>query len=386
VTRIKSAISGLLSGVLAALANRGGGSPMTQLLVSGVPPADESPDDPQGTTEGQQESQLPERHTKISAAQPAVRSVSQADVSGTPDVSVSLVNTNSRELLLACLESLQSSGAEVVVLDNASDDGSAAAVRARFPAVRVIEQRHRAGFGANHNTVIRATTGRYVFVLNEDTTSDDWGFERMVAHLDANPRVAALGPRLVYPDGRPQDSAWRFPSPATNALGLIPLARTAVVQSGGSVTRDVDWAMAAAILLRREALDEVGLFDEQFFIYSEETDLALRLRRAGWRTQFFPQVTVVHHESQFSVGIPERRINEMWRGRHRYWRKHHSAAAAEIAALCMGAQYAARALLRARDRDQAGQMRLHARNAIAVRGPGLRELADEWNQQQARTQ
>jgi GT2 family glycosyltransferase len=270
-----------------------------------------------------------------------------------------------------------------VVLDNASEDGSAAAVRERFPAVRVIEQRHRAGFGANHNTVIRATTGRYVFVLNEDTTSEDWGFERMVAHLDANPRVGALGPRLVYPDGRPQASAWRFPSPATAALGLLTLGRAGILQSGGSETRDVDWAMAAALLVRREALDEVGLFDEEFFIYSEETDLSRRLRRAGWRTQYFPQVTVVHHESQFSAGIPERRINEMWRGRHRYWQKHHSALGVRVAALCTGAQYAARALLRARDRDFAGRMRLHARDAVRVRGPGLRELAEEWNKEHA---
>jgi GT2 family glycosyltransferase len=299
-----------------------------------------------------------------------------------PDVSVSLVNTNSRELLLACLESLQGAGedVEVVVLDNASEDGSAAAVRERFPAVRVIEQRRRAGFGANHNAVIRATTGRYVFVLNEDTTSDDWGFERMVAHLDANPRVAALGPRLVYPDGRPQTSAWRFPSPVTEVLALLTLGRAGVVQSGGSEPRDVDWAMAAALLVRRAALDEVGLFDEEFFIYSEETDLARRLRSSGWRTQYFPEVTVVHHESQFSAGIPERRINEMWRGRHRYWRKHHSAAGARVAALSMGAQYAVRALVRAGDRDFAGRMRLHARDAIGVSGPGLRELAEEWNQ------
>jgi len=278
-----------------------------------------------------------------------------------PDVSVSLVNTNSRELLLACLESLEGTDVEIVVLDNASEDGSAAAVREGFPAVRVIEQRHRAGFGANHNTVIRATTGRYVFVLNEDTTSEDWGFERMVAHLEANARVAALAPRLVYPDGRPQASG--------------------ILQSGGSETRDVDWAMAAALLVRREALDEVGLFDEEFFIYSEETDLLLRLRRAGWRTQYFPQVTVVHHESQFSAGIPERRINEMWRGRHRYWEKHHSAVGSRVAALCTGAQYAARALLRAGDRDFSGRMRLHARDAIRVRGPGLRELAEDWNRE-----
>lgn len=300
-----------------------------------------------------------------------------------PDVSISLVNTNSRELLLACLESLEGAGAEIVVLDNASEDGSAEAVRERFPDVRLIEQRHRAGFGANHNTVIRATTGRYVYVLNEDTTSADWGLGRMVAHLDANPRVAALAPRLEYPDGRLQDSAWRFPSPAVAALGLLTLSRAGVVLSGGRETRDVDWAMAAALLVRREALDEVGLFDEGFFIYSEETDLCLRLHKAGWRTQYFPGVTVVHHESQFSAGIPERRINEMWRGRHRYWRKHHSPAAARLAALATGTQYALRGLLRRSDRDFAARMRLHARDSLRVRGPGLRELADEWNREHA---
>jgi GT2 family glycosyltransferase len=107
----------------------------------------------------------------------------------------------------------------------------------------------------------------------------------------------------------------------------------------------------------------------------------MRLRRAGWRTQYFPQVTVVHHESQFSVGIPERRINEMWRGRHRYWQKHHSAMGAGVAAFFTGAQYATRALLGARDRDFAGRMRLHARDALRVRGPGLRELAEEWNRE-----
>ena len=301
-----------------------------------------------------------------------------------PDVSISLVNTNSRELLLACLESLRGVDAEIVVLDNASEDGSAAAVRERYPDVRLIEQSHRAGFGANHNTVIRATTGRYVFILNEDTTSEDWGLERMVAHLDANPRVAALAPRLVYPDGRVQSSAWRFPSPSTAALGLLTLGRAGILQSGVCETRDVDWAMAAALLVRREALDEVGVFDEGFFIYSEETDLCRRLRNAGWRTQFFPSVTVVHHESQFSAGIPERRINEMWRGRHRYWSKHHSAAGARAAALFTGAQYGLRGLIRTGDRDFAARMRLHARDAIRVTGPGMRELAEDWNRAHAR--
>jgi GT2 family glycosyltransferase len=299
-----------------------------------------------------------------------------------PDLSVSIVNTNSRQLLLACLGSLAGTDVEIVVLDNASEDGSADAVRERFPGVRVIAQAHRAGFGANHNAVIRATAGRYVYVLNEDTTAGDWGFDSLTAYLDAHPRVAALGPRLVYPDGRRQDSAWRFPTPLVSMLALATLGRLGVTQSRGDAPRPVDWVMGAALVLRREALDEVGLFDEDFFIYSEEVDLQARLREAGWEVHYFPQVSVVHHESQFSSDMPERRINEMWRSRHRYWRKHHSGAGARIAALATGAQYAVRAVLAPvarRDPGLGARMRLHARDAWHVTGPGLRELADDWN-------
>ena len=302
------------------------------------------------------------------------------------DISVSIVNTNNRDLLLACLESVRASvtpdiGVEIVVLDNASEDDSVEAVRARFPDVRLIAQEFRAGFGANHNRVIRATTGRYVYVLNEDTASEDWGFARMVSEMDARPRVAALGPRLVYPDGRQQHSAWRFPTPAVSLLGLPTLARLGIAQSKGDRPRSVDWIVGAALLLRRAALDRVGLFDEDFFIYFEEVDLCRRLHRGGWEARYFPDVTVIHHESQFSADIPERRINEMWRGRQRYWRKHHSPAGARIAALATGAQYlgAAAAGTVRRDGAYRAAMRLHARNAWRVDGPGLRELAEEWN-------
>ena len=298
------------------------------------------------------------------------------------DFSVSIVNTNSRELLLGCLESLRTEDAEVVVLDNASEDGSAAAVRDAFPDVHVIAQEHRAGFGANHNSVIRATTGRYVYVLNEDTTADDWGLRRIASYLDEHPRVAALGPRIVYPNGRHQQSAWRFPTPLASLLSLPTLGRLGIAQSRGDAPRPVDWVMGAALVLRRAALEEVGLFDEEFFIYSEEVDLQLRLRRAGWQVHYFPAVTVVHHESQFSAQIPERRINEMWRSRHRYWRKHHSPLGARVAALSTGVQYALRAALApvaGRDPAFAGRMRLHVRDAWRVTGPGLRELAEEWN-------
>jgi N-acetylglucosaminyl-diphospho-decaprenol L-rhamnosyltransferase len=297
------------------------------------------------------------------------------------DLSISIVNTGSRELLLACLDSLGGTNAEIVVLDNASEDGSADAVREHFPHVRLIAQQHRAGFGANHNTVIRETRGRYVYVLNEDTTAADWALDRITAYLDERPRVAALGPRLVYPDGRLQDSAWRFPTPLVSTVGLATLGKVGVTQSRGQVPKEVDWVMGAALVLRRQALDEVGLFDEEFFLYSEEVDLQARLRSAGWEVHYFPNATVVHHESQFSAEIPERRINEMWRSRHRYWHKHHGSAGARLAALATGAQYAVRAVLGpvTGDRAMAARMRLHARDAWRVSGPGLRELADEWN-------
>ena len=321
-----------------------------------------------------------------------------SETAGRPDVTVSIVNTSNRELLLACLESLEEDRArrraavEVVVLDNASDDGSVEAVRQRFPGVRVIAQRHRAGFGANHNTVIRSSEGRYVYVLNDDTTSDDWGFDRMVSYLDDHPEVGALGPRLVYPDGRLQASAWRFPTPSVAVVGALTLGKVGVVQSSGARPRRVDWVMGAALLVPRRVLDEVGLFDEGFFIYSEETDLCLRIARAGYDVRYFPEVTVVHHVGQTGASVPERRINEMWRSRHRYWRKHHSPLGASVAALLTGWQYAARALvaavllrvppsrrpIRVRPTDPA-EFRLNARDALRVRGPGLRELAEEWN-------
>lgn len=321
-----------------------------------------------------------------------------------PDVSVSIVNTSSRELLLACLDSIERDeerrvSIEVVVLDNASDDGSADAVREGFPWAEVIEQPHRAGFGANHNTVIRATRGRYVYVLNEDTVSEPGSFDRMVAYMDAHPRVGALGPGVVYPDGRHQPSAWRFPTPGAAAIGTLTLGRAGIEQSTGHVAKRVDWAMGCALLVRREALDEVGLFDERFFIYTEETDLCRRLGAVGWETHYVPEITIAHHVSQFSADVPERRIVEHWRSRHRYWAKHHSPLGARTAARLTGLQYAMRgvvssALARLPEERRpsfassvnAASLRLQARNAWhGETGPGLAELADEWNARNATT-
>jgi hypothetical protein len=164
-----------------------------------------------------------------------------------------------------------------------------------------------------------------------------------------------------------------------STVGLLTVGKLGVKQSHGEQPHPVDWVMGAALVLRREALDEVGLFDEEFFLYSEEVDLQFRLRQAGWEVHYFPDATVVHHESQFSAEIPERRINEMWRSRHRYWRKHHGSVGARVAALATGGQYAVRGAVAPLARRSSRRMFLHARDSWRVNGPGLRELADEWN-------
>jgi GT2 family glycosyltransferase len=248
----------------------------------------------------------------------------------------------------------------------------------------VIAQPFRAGFGANHNRVIRETSGRYVYVLSHDARVEPGGLEHLVAYADAHPEVGLVAPRIRYPDGRAQASAWRFPSPPAAALGAVTLARAGVVQSRGDDPHRVDWAMGCALLVRREALERVGLFDEGFFMYSEETDLARRLADSGWETHFFPAATVFHHDSSLRAAVPRERLNEEWRSRRRYLRKHGSERSARAAELLLGIEYGLRGLAGAvlRDRAFAGRMLYQARCAWrGVPGPGLRELADAWNRE-----
>jgi len=309
-------------------------------------------------------------------------------------VAIAIVSMDTRDDVLACLESLQAEpDVEIVVLDNASTDGTVEAIRERYPDVRVIDQQFRAGFGANNNTLIRATTAPYVYLLNPDTVSEEGSVRRLADVLERERRAAAVGPRVVFGDGRVQDTAWRFPSPLTCLRAAVTLGRGGITQSGSATPRRVEWAMACALMLRRSALDEVGLFDEGFFMYSEETDLERRLADAGWEVRFTPAVTVVHHQGRSSAAVPERRVNEQWRGRHRYWLKHHSALGRRVAATALGVQYSLLAaigsvLLRVPERlrpvplaaSDPATWRLSAQNAFrGVRGPGLEELAAEFN-------
>ncbi len=305
------------------------------------------------------------------------------------DVAVSIVNHGNRELLLACLASLaddpgRRASTEIVVLDNASEDGSAEAVRERFPDVRVLARPFRAGFGANHNAIIASTASRHVLILNEDTIVEPGTIDRLVAELDARPSAAAVAPRIVFPDGRRQPSAWRFPSPLGCAIAALTLGQAGVDQSSGDAPRRVDWATGCALLVRRAALERVGTFDEGFFMYVEETDLCRRLADGGWDLHLVPDVRVQHHLKQSTSGAFERRVREIWRSRRRYWAKHHSPLGARAARALLAAQYvglnAAARVAPARVGVPAAELRLHLACALRpVEGPGLRESAADWN-------
>jgi GT2 family glycosyltransferase len=314
-----------------------------------------------------------------------------------PDVTVSIVNHSNRDTVLECLNTLMgashSHAVEVVVLDNASEDGSVEAIRAAHPGVRVIAQRHRAGFGANHNTVYRDTDSRYVLFLNDDTIVDPGVLDTLTEFLDANPDVGAVAPEVRGTDGHRQQTAWRARTPLRALLFAVTLAQVGFVQSQGTEPRDAEVLSAAALLVRRDALGEEPPFDERFFMYCEDEDLSRRLRARGNRLVYLPTVAVTHAGALSSSGVPERRVNEIWRSLPLLARKHHGPVGGRVVQLSIGT---GRALIgaamwlvahlpgrlrpaRAGNWSPRGYF-LQASNAWrGVRGPGLRELAEEWN-------
>ncbi|HEY5294653.1 MAG TPA: glycosyltransferase [Gaiellaceae bacterium] len=315
-------------------------------------------------------------------------------------LAVSIVSHCNRALLIQSLAALDRAlddvDADVVVLDNASGDGSPEAVRAAFPNVRLVERGTRAGFGENHNRVARGTRSRFLLLLNDDTVVRPDAVRVLLAYLDAQPQVAAVGPRIVSRDGRVQETAWRLPSPLACAMFALGPGRRGWVQSWGTRPHPVGALSGCALLLRRDAFERVGLFDERFFMYAEDLDLCERLRRAGHEVHYVPGAEVVHDGQQSSAAFPERRLNEHWRSLHIYWGKHHRPLGARIAATAtaMGlAENAAITELASRLPPRLRPARVTSwrnegfgRSArLALRGPnghGLRELAEEFNLRQ----
>jgi hypothetical protein len=267
-----------------------------------------------------------------------------------PTLSYCVVNTNGRDYLLACLEAIerthpQGIEREILVLDNASTDGSAEAVRERGEEIRLIERERRTGKGENDSTLMREAAGKYCLLLNEDSELRPGAAAALVEALDADPRVAAATAQLLDAAGAPVPCAWGFPGVGTALAGALFLHRWLTVQSKGDSTRRVDWGQSSALLVRREAAAGVGYMDPAFFVYYDECDFAKRLAEAGWHSLFVPAAEAVHHDqlsTDLSAGLP--RIVEFHRNRDLYMRKHHGRGAALAVRILTAWSYAVRAL------------------------------------------
>jgi N-acetylglucosaminyl-diphospho-decaprenol L-rhamnosyltransferase len=302
-------------------------------------------------------------------------------------LSYCVVNTNGREDLLACLAAIERTHPpeiehEVLVLDNASADGSAGAVRERFPHARLFALGRRTGKGENDSTLLREARGRYGLLLNEDSELREGAARALVDALEADPGAAVAAAQLLTSEGEPTPCAWRLPD-ARWALAAAVFAHDRVaVESRGEHVREVGWAQSSAMLVRRSAAAEVDYLDPAFFVYSDETDFCKRLHDAGWRILFVPAARAVHHDQ---LGTdPEsmrRRIVEFHRNRDRYFRKHASLGTRLLWRACWTWAYLARAAaaLVVPGRDPRRYL-MHARQELLPRsGAGVREAAEAYN-------
>jgi GT2 family glycosyltransferase len=299
-----------------------------------------------------------------------------------PTLSYCVVNTNGRDYLLACLEAIERTHPvgvphEILVLDNASTDGSVEAVqRLQGRRIRLIALERRAGKAENDSTLMREAEGTYCLLLNEDSELREGAAAALIAALDADPKAGAATPRLLDSAGRPVPCAWRFPGVGTALAGALFLHRRLTVQSVGAATRRVDWGQSSALLVRREAAAAVGYMDPDFFVYYDECDFAKRLDDAGWHSLFVPAAAAVHHDqlsTDLAAGLP--RIVEFHRNRDLYMRKHHGRAAALAVRVLTAWSYGLRALAATVLPDQpAGVYRAHARQALLpARGQSIRD-------------
>jgi len=257
------------------------------------------------------------------------------------DLSICILTRNQPDLLprcvASCLAEIEREGiaSEVIVIDNASSDGSPQKVAKLSPLVRVIRNEANLGFSEANNIGIRASSGKYVLILNDDTEFHPGTLGMLLRVIDADPRGGGVGPKFLNSDGsfQPGYTRKKFPHLADVVLGFMrlnhilekfPRTRDLVnidcdAEHGG----DVAQLGGACLLARREALDAVGLFDEDFFFYFEDTDLCCRLKQAGWRLLYCPEAQITHHGSQsFNKGTQTRKATLYFEGLICYFRKH----------------------------------------------------------------
>lgn len=248
-----------------------------------------------------------------------------------------IVSFNTRKLLDVCLASLFAGlreaklRGEVFVVDNASSDGSPEMVRERYPEVQLTANERNLGFAAANNLALRQSRGGYILLLNPDSQLMNGALGKMLSFLEAHPEVGMVGAGLLYPDGRFQHSAFKFPTLAMTFFDFFPLnhriinsrlnGRYPMTYYEGPFP--IDHPLGAALMVRREVLEQVGLLDERFFIYCEEIDWCMRIKRAGWQIWCVPEAQVIHHEAQSTRQFREAMFVELFRSRYLLFAKHY---------------------------------------------------------------
>jgi len=252
------------------------------------------------------------------------------------EISIIIVSWNTKEYLERCLASIYSSENnvefEIIVVDNNSTDDSAAMVKTEFPDVKVVVNSENYGFAKANNIGFNESSGDYLLFLNSDCEVKEKSISKMLDNLREHEEVGMIGPALQYPDGRFQFSTGRFPSFFTEVydnllLSKIPLLsvifRDKYDKKKYNEAREIDWLSGACLLVRREAFAEAGKFDDRFFMYMEDIDLAKKLKNSGWKIIYFPKTLIVHHQGKSSENNLKKIISIKNRSQHLYYRKHH---------------------------------------------------------------
>lgn len=255
----------------------------------------------------------------------------------TLDISIIIVSWNAKRFLLDCLESIRAdvdhlARREIIVVDNASTDGSPDAVAEQFPEVILIREQSNLGFARANNVGIRRAAGRYLYLINSDVVVRPGSLDRFVAFMDENRKVGVSGPRVYYPDGRDQPSFWNYPTVANSLLQTFGLdfdrrfassSPYRTVENHFPNAKRVQVLMGCFWVVRRSALEAVGLLDEAFFMYAEDMDWCRRFHLGGWDLVYVHEIETVHHGGGSSSSAPTRFFIEMNRSVMRYWSKHH---------------------------------------------------------------
>lgn len=252
------------------------------------------------------------------------------------ELSIIIVAWNTRDILMDCLESIvrhsPSRASEIIVVDNASADGTADSVRRGFPQVLVLSNDVNRGFAAANNQGMERASGQYILLLNPDTIVHPQSLDSLCEFMDRHEDVAICGPRLLNGDGTLQQSARRFPTfrgalhkyTVLRSLGIFRAhyVRWMMKDFAHDRQMDVDQVMGSALLLRRSLLERIGIMDERFFMYYEEVDLCYRVKQAGGRVVFVPDAVITHLGGQSSKQVPVDRYVILMESLLRYFRKH----------------------------------------------------------------